>query len=400
VASDADSDLEELEGDMAKFDESVRQFLAGHRGSIEGLGGSSSASGSRGGPSRRGQRITRGPRRAAKPRGDITARLAKVNQAFLAGDYATALDLASEVVRINAETHQAWTTLSSIFAEIGDVSKALSAMVYAAHLRPKNVEGWLNCASYATEHAGQDEEGNLHTARLCYSAALKADGSNLKARLGKASICHQQGHLGSAIADYKYYLNRRPHDLDIVRKLAEACVDNRHTETAIPTAISAYRRYFDIETSQGPSQPTEVIWHDIGNYVELFASVDRYVEAIRELRSLARWVVGRQEESYWVDWQQDDREWDVDHDRRIEVPSFAASGIPPVASEAMYGSSLPLDLRARLARYRLGLADVDEALVGSHGASTRWKGNIHPRTSSNSFIAASLMARARGALHA
>lgn len=371
IASDADSDLEELEGDMAKFDESVRQFLSGHRGGAEGLSGPSSVLESRGYPGRRGHRSARGPRRAARPRGDITARLAKVNQAFLAGDYATALDLASEVVRINAETHQAWTTLSSIFAEIGEVSKALSAMVYAAHLRPKNVDGWLNCASYATEHAGEDEEGNLHTARLCYSAALRADATNLKARLGKATICHQQGHLGSAITDYKYYLNRCPHDLDIVRKLAEACVDNRHTETAIPTAISAYRRYFDIETIQGPSQSPDIVWHDIGNYVELFASVDRYAEAVRELKSLARWVVGRQQESFWDDWQEDDCEWDGGHERRAVVPSFVAAATLSAAGQTVYGSSLPLDLRARLAIYRLGLGDVGEALVGSTISLTR-----------------------------
>src|SRR5687768_9199242 len=125
-SDDADSDLEELQGDIAKFDESVRQFLASHHGA-----GESSISG-RGAPRGRG---ARGPRKAAKPRGDITARLAKVNQAFLSGDYDRALDLAFEVIRINAETHQAWTALSSTFAEIGDTSKALSAMVYAAHLR-------------------------------------------------------------------------------------------------------------------------------------------------------------------------------------------------------------------------------------------------------------------------
>lgn len=356
---------------MAKFDESVRQFLSSHHGGAEGLIGSTPASGSRGGPSRRGHRTARGPRKAAKPRGDITARLAKVNQAFLAGDYATALDLASEVVRINAETHQAWTTLSSIFAEIGEVSKALSAMVYAAHLRPKNVEGWLNCASYATAHLGEDQDGNLHTARLCYSAALRADGTNLQARLGKATICHQQGHLGSAIADYKYYLNRCPHDLDIVRKLAEACVDNRHTETAIPTAIEAYRRYFDIEVSQGPSQPFDIIWHDIGIYVELFASVGRYAEAIRELKSLARWVVGRHQESFWDDTQETDCEWDGDHERRMGVPDFAETAMLPSASQSIYGSSLPLDLRARLAIYRLGLGDIAESLVGLLASPTR-----------------------------
>jgi general transcription factor 3C polypeptide 3 (transcription factor C subunit 4) len=356
--ADADSDLEELEGDIAKRDEAVRQFLATHHGGSEGLTGPSTPPITRGGMRGRGPR---GPRKAAKPRGDITARLARVNQAFLAGDYNTALDLASEVVRINAETHQAWTTLASIFAEIGDVNKALSSMVYAAHLRPKDVGGWLRCASYAEEHITGDEDENLHTARLCYSAALRAEPTNLKARWGKATICHRQGHLGAAIQDYNYVLKSWPHDLDIVRKLAEACIDNKHTETAIPSAITAYRRYFDIEISQGPSQFLDTLWHDIGIYVELFASVSRYAEAIRELKSLARWVIGRANETFWDEWQQDDREWDEGDERRLMVPEFATTA----SSQQLYGSALSRDFRARLAIYRLGLGHDSEALVGS-----------------------------------
>ncbi|KAG8420461.1 transcription factor TFIIIC subunit tfc4 [Metarhizium acridum] len=126
--SDADSDLEELQGDIAKFDESVREFLASHRGTVDVPRLSRGTS--------RG-RAPRGPRKAAKPRGDITARLSKVNQAFLSGDYEQAMDLAFEVIRINAETHQAWTALSSIFRERGEMDRALSAMVYAAHLRQR-----------------------------------------------------------------------------------------------------------------------------------------------------------------------------------------------------------------------------------------------------------------------
>ena len=84
-ASDADSDLEELEGDIAKLDETVRTFLADQRGEND------ASPAARGLPRGKG---ARGPRKAAKPRGDITARLSKVNQAFLSGDYPLALDLA------------------------------------------------------------------------------------------------------------------------------------------------------------------------------------------------------------------------------------------------------------------------------------------------------------------
>ncbi|KAK7393974.1 transcription factor TFIIIC subunit tfc4, partial [Neonectria punicea] len=348
-ASDTDSDLEELQGDIAKFDESVREFLASQRdeaGQPREL---------RNAPRGRG---ARGPRKAAKPRGDITARLAKVNQAFLGGDYSLALDLVFEVIRINAETHQAWTTLSSIFREQGDLSKALSAMVYAAHLRPKDVGGWLRCASFALDTMEDDETENLHTARLCYSAALRADHTNIDARLGKAMVCHKQGHLSAAIVEYKIVLKQRPFDLEIVRKLAEACVDNKHADTAVPTAISAYERFFEHERIVVASGLSHAPWHDVGIYVELFASTGRYLDAIGQLKSLSRWFLGRGSENYWDNWQTDDREWDADDKRRVVVSEFGLE----TSDSSLYGRALPHDLRARLAIYRFRIGDELEAM--------------------------------------
>src|SRR6478752_7495604 len=63
-------------------------------------------------------------------------------------------------------------------------------------------------------------------------------------------------------------------------------------------------------------------WIDIGIYVELFASTGRYQEAIQEAKALARWVLGRESESYWRAWFSDDREWDVDDERRASVSEF------------------------------------------------------------------------------
>lgn len=351
-ASDADSDLEELEGNIAKFNESVREFLASQKDDD----GSSQAI--RGGP--RGRGGVRGPRKAAKPRGDITARLSKVNQAFLSGEYTVALDLAFEVIRINAETHQAWITVASIFREQGDVSKALSAMIYAAHLRPKDVSGWLQCASYALETMFDEEAENLQKARVCYSAALRADHFNLEARMGKGMVCHRQGHLSAAISEYKFVLKRSPHDLETVRKLAEACADSKHPGNVVPNAIAAYEAYFDHEKANPAYHMSSPPWQDVGIYVDLFASTNRYFDAIRGLKTLSRWVLGRESEGYWENWQDDDREWDADHERRDAVPEFSSSRSDP----SLYGQGLPHDLRARLAIYRLRLKNEPEAMVG------------------------------------
>lgn len=302
----------------------------------------------------------RGPRKAAKPRGDITARLSKVNQAFLSGDYEAALDLVFEVIRINAETHQAWTALSAIFRERGEIVRALSAMVYAAHLRPKDVSGWLRCATFALDTIDGDESSNLHTARLCYSAALRADATNTDARLGKADVCHRQGHLSVAITEYNNILRRHPYDLDTIRKLAEACIDAKNAASSIPSAIHAYRRFFDYAMKQVHEEAQHSLWHDVGIYVELIAQSGRVRDAIGELKRCSRWLLGRSDETFWDDYREDDREWDISEDRRASVPEFALAK----KSSVKFGQSLPLEIRIRLAVYRLRNGDQSEAMVG------------------------------------
>jgi general transcription factor 3C polypeptide 3 (transcription factor C subunit 4) len=287
--------------------------------------------------------------------------LSKVNQAFLGGDYEQALDLAFEVIRINAETHQAWTALSSIFRERGETDRALSAMVYAAHLRPKDVSGWLRCASFALDSiTSEDESSNLHTARLCYSAALRADPTNAEARLGKADVCQRQGHLSAAIAEYSRILKRYPFDLNTIRKLAEACIDSKNTASLLPSAIDAYHQYFNHMIEEVRDGAQDMLWHDVGIYVELISQAERVQEAIQELKRLSRWLLGRVMETFWDKWQEDDREWDTTDDRRSCVSEFDMSRNSPTK----FGESLPLDLRVRLATYRLRNGDQSEAMVG------------------------------------
>lgn len=242
---------------------------------------------------------------------------------------------------------------------MGEVEKSLSAMVYAAHLRPKDTAGWLRGASFALDAVDQNGDNNLHTARLCFSAAIRADPSNVEARLGKAVVCHRQGHFTSAINEYKTVLNRQPHDLETVRKLAEACIDSRQSGSAIKAAVTAYRRYFDFQMQQGWQERLHDLWHDIGIYVGLCGSDESNKLAIFELKSLARWVVGRGDELYWDDWQADDREWDRESIRRELVSDFCQRD----TKERLYGISLPLELRCRLAIYRLRLNEEHEAFV-------------------------------------
>ncbi|KAK2739217.1 bifunctional purine biosynthetic protein [Colletotrichum kahawae] len=358
IVSDADSDEMELRGDIAKFDQSVREFLSSHQGTVtvddedeHELKRPRAAIRSKAAP----RSTIRGPRQAAEPRGDIKFRLARVNQAFMSGEYDRARNLVFEIIRINAETHQAWTVLASIFREEGLNDKALMAMVIAAHLRPKDGPGWMSCASFAMSLAEEGQDGALKTALMCYSSAVKAQPTNLDARLGRAEASQAQGFLSQAITEFSYVLERRPFDIGIVRRLAEACADLGGAED-VQRAVVAYQTYFTHAHAEDRGAGDELSWHDVGIFVELFACAGDYTNAILQLKSLSRWMLGRQNEGLW-DECVDDREWDKEHTRRLQIPPFN----PSTYDLYTYGLGLPLEFRARLALYRLKIRDNQES---------------------------------------
>ncbi|KAL2878668.1 transcription factor TFIIIC subunit tfc4 [Colletotrichum sp. CLE4] len=359
--SDADSDEMELRGDIAKWEQSVREFLSSRQTAGGNVG--TGIDGDDGelrkaqptSRSKHASRSIRGPRKAAEPRGDIKLRLAGVNQAFISGNYALARDLVFEIIRINAETHQAWTVLASIFREEGANDQALMAMVIAAHLRPKDFPVWMDCASFAMSLAEEGQDGALKTALMCYSSAIKAQPTDLEARLGRAEASHRQGFFSQAITEFTYVLERRPLDIDVVRRLAEACSDSESIED-IQKAVSAYKTYFAHARGTEQEGGGELSWHDIGIYVELFACAGDFATAIADLKSLSRWLLGRPNDQTW-DACFDDREWDRDHSRRVQLPSFDPSAYNMYA----YGLGLPLEFRARLALYRLKIRDEEES---------------------------------------
>jgi general transcription factor 3C polypeptide 3 (transcription factor C subunit 4) len=304
----------------------------------------------------RGRSGPRGPRKAAEPTGDIKSRLSKASQAFIDESYDEAMEIVSDVIRINAETYEAWTLLASIFRELGEVEKTLTALMCAAHLRPKDVNGWLSCAQFALEENGQLRKKFLSTAKLCYQSAIRADPKNdIEARCGKATVLREQGNTSSAISEYKRVLSQKPHDATILRHLAELYIDQDNVEAAIDLyhqAISFYK------ASDGLAGQL-FGWSDINIYVELYAYLGHYDVAIKELKSLSRWIVGRREDSWWDNVVDDDREWDSDDVRRIQIQEYVRSR----SDSQLYGDGLPLELRVKLGLYRLRLGNHDEAMV-------------------------------------
>ncbi|KAI1337789.1 hypothetical protein F5Y15DRAFT_144065 [Xylariaceae sp. FL0016] len=309
----------------------------------------------------------RGPRKAAEPTGDVKMRLNWATEAFMSGRLDDAIDHVSDAIRINAETYRAWTLFASILKEKGEHWMSLQARVYSNHLQPRDVEGWMQTAELAvslSEDYPEESAKYLEQASFCFSRALRTEIENRPARHGRAVIAAGRGYTKSAAKDYLYLLERDPIDIFALRGLTEmnvllASTGKREHAQRIPTAIDWYSRAIDTFRTNGMDARYPFEWQDIDNFVGLLAYSERYRDALFELKSLARWLLGRSEETYWDGWQDDDREWDVDDKRRQGLEEFQQDNYPIES----YGVGLPLELRTKLAIYRIKLEDLNEAMV-------------------------------------
>ncbi|KUI64090.1 Transcription factor tau subunit sfc4 [Cytospora mali] len=288
---------------------------------------------------------------------DIKLQLSRASQAWVVDNRREeALEIVLEIIRVNAETHEAWILLSSIYEEMGAMSDYIMAKCFAAHLRPRDFHGWISCALAALDDVTPGQrETNLGIAQLCYSAAIRANPKSLKARVGKANCALEAGNANVAAAEYAKVLKRKPYNMAILRNMAEAAFDARNAKKYVELARGSYEQAITYMRSGGEELQFE--WSDVIIYIEMCAFLEKYAEAALALRSLARLLIGRSDESFWDKYQDDDREWDQEEDRRKEDPKHQPDRYP----YAMYGPALPLDLRAKLAIYRLKLEQEEEA---------------------------------------
>ncbi|KAH8880755.1 TPR-like protein [Thozetella sp. PMI_491] len=351
VVSTADSDLLELQADIAKLDASIEAFTAAQKG-LEPPASK---------PRKRGPRGKLGPRKLPKPTPDILLRLSLARTAFDARDYEDAKERLSELILVNPETYEAWTLLSNVFEEMGNRREALQCLITAAHIQPRNVNVWLHTAMYALEDIelldeGEERSERLEIANMCYSGAIRANPANVDARTGKADVLMMKGFASNALDQYRRALKHRPLNIRTVRNLADCTLDTRDPKKGAEEAKVAYQQIIAHCMNKGTmeAEEGEFEWSDLRIYLEFFTILEQWKDGARELKRISRWLLGRLTETYWDDLVDDDREWDAADDRRLEVPEFVPSRFPDIS----YGEGLPIDLRAKLYSYRLksGLA--------------------------------------------
>lgn len=301
----------------------------------------------------------KGPRKAAEPTGAIRMRLVQATELILKNTKESleeAMEVLDEIILINAETHEAWTKKAHILLEWGQVDNAIKSLLFAAYLRPKHLSEWFHCADFINDNAGELRPNYFFILHICYSMALRANINSPRAQFGKADLLYEEKKYRVAMKRYANILEKyHPHNMEALRKLAECAIEIGKIDVA--------KKHFADEIAWFKSGPEEVEfefgWSDAIMYAELFSYCGEHAQALKELKSVSRWLLFRAEETYWDDITEDDTEWDDDDLRRLEVDDY----VPGKHNIHLYGNGLPLIVRIHFGLYRLRLGDRDEAMV-------------------------------------
>ncbi|KAH8658754.1 RNA polymerase III transcription factor-like protein TFIIIC subunit Tfc4 [Tricladium varicosporioides] len=343
--SDADSDYLEFKSGLEKLKESIRNLKE------QGDSNFNSQRRKRVRPSRGGRGRWQGPRKAAEPTGEISRRLGAAYNFFITQQYTEAKTILSEIIQINAETYEAYTLLATIAQEEGRVDDAMTSLMLAAHMRPREEASWWMCVEFALNETGGDRVHYLETARWCLSQILRNDYQNIRAHEWKAIVYRDQEKFDRVVAEYQTLLRLKPHCVKYLRELASSCID----ANKVDIAKRAYLETIDHFKIFSENTEFSFDWTDLDYYTELYTYADEYEQALREAKSLARWLRGRTEEDFWDDITTNDCEWDEDDSRRILITYFESNKF----SAESY--SLPLAIRIKFGILRLQAGFADEA---------------------------------------
>ncbi|KAF7712462.1 Uncharacterized protein PECH_004325 [Penicillium ucsense] len=347
-----DDDLEyEQSGSASDSDEDFKSEDEGSDDSVaarrrrRGGGRFSGRYGARG---RKG--VKRGPRKALDPGPEFKIFHSEATSAFIDGDYDRAHEYVNQAIQINPEMFPAHSLLSEIWLAKGDNMRALQALWNGAHTRPKDPTVWMKVARLLLDRAGESRGAVLKDVIYCYSRIVEIQPGNYNVRFQRAALYRELGHNGRAAAEYERILHEKPYNTRALRHIAEIFIDLNDVNRALIYWSRSVEHFLTLD----PDRVRDFSWSDINIYAELFGYVNRPRDGLHHLKNLSRWILGRKDDIMWVDFEDDDREWDSqDSPRRIKTDGYVPGHWP----RDSYGLGLPLELRVKMGIFRLKMGD-------------------------------------------
>lgn len=326
----------------------------------------------RGGRQKRGFRGSRSrarrPQERPDPGEEFKALQAQATSAFLENKYDEAIDLALQAVTKNAEVPAPHFLIDQVMMAQGREREAMEAH-YLAAIAARDVETWLAVSDRFLEADAEDKTRDHERAFVCLSEALKLDPSNTEIRQKKVELFIETKQYKHAFRECRAMMKINPGDTNTLWQFAELLKlaktgkpeSRAAREERAPRVVEAYRTAFHAWRASPVFGDVDMQWAHLDMYIGLLEETGHQPhDCIRELKQISRWLLGRGHEVFW-DSLGDDREYDVEPDRRIATDFFRMRMFN--LDEPRYGQGLPVWLRAKLGYMRaaMGFLYKDEA---------------------------------------
>lgn len=276
----------------------------------------------------------------------------KANEAFVAHKLDEALYYYQQMVTIEPKNFKAYTSMGEIWEQKGDMRKCCSYWFMAAELAQWDVKLWAAVAELSTKL------GYIDQAIYCYTHLInfKSESRSVEPYLLERSLLYKQkGQYGRALEGLQRLHQMYPTESTIIKHLASVYVEQKR----LTDAVNLYMRILDSNMkSKGPPTLDPVFgWAELNILCEIFLTQHSWRMGVKIIKTVARWIKKRQDETWWDD-QDDDSEFDS---RRIQMIHKKR----PMDYQQYLNRDyeLPIDLRFKLGCFRLELDQKDEALL-------------------------------------
>ncbi|GAA6008607.1 hypothetical protein JCM11491_003366 [Sporobolomyces phaffii] len=316
--------------------------------------------GIRGRKRRKGQRAA-GRRAAAdvEPSPEVQMMLFTANEHYAQGRLDEAVEVLSEIIRIDPIIRVTWYTLATIYEEEGDREKAIQCKIVASHLSgSKQAAG--DWAELGTESR---DLGLLHQAIYCFTQAVKANKGDVNSMWDRAYLLKMSGATKMAIRAFQALLELLPHDPGVLRELAPLLAAEQLYSQAVQLLLSAFSYYREAVPQISPETChllNSYGYEDLETLADFLIAQKQHAECVRAVKQGVRWMQGRESETEW-DTVEDDREYDPE--RKVR-PGWE-KGNQWLEREPVY--ELDPRLRARLGIARLWMSKTTTTTINNSG---------------------------------
>lgn len=302
------------------------------------------------------KRTGKSHQREEKLSDEVQELLEHAQEAFTSRDYKTAVALAEEAVKEDPKARRAFDLLAAIYEDLGEPHRVLIAKVAAAHLNKRNKDRWLEVAQLSSAQ-GQQEQ-----AIAFLGLAHRADKSDYRIQMQRVGMLMGRDDFGSFRRALKYLKQLRAGFLDqmtpderseVFMDIAACLQKLGRQDEAIALLEELMRQNLEPDVYNEPEVGFN--WQLLHNLTELYESEKQYRKAIRTIKTVARWILGRPSETWWDD-VKDDSEFD---ERRRSNKRFQKS--PWAGDDSRY--ELVIDIRVRLLLLRIKLNDFEADML-------------------------------------